>query len=478
MDASDLRPILPLVVIAGAVVFGMIIIAFRRSHGLICGLALVGMACAFLTSTPGPADSEGVLPIFPFLVMDHYAFFYMRLVLAASFAVAILSYDYLSRHVESPEEYYLLLLLAVLGAMTLVASGHFATFLLGLETLSIALYALIAYPRSGSRHLEAAVKYLILSALSASFLIFGMALVYAQLGAMSFSRIAVLISAFNADPVVITGTAMVIVGLGFKMAVAPFHMWTPDVYEGAPAPVTAFIATVSKGAIFALLLRYFVEVEIPEGSPLFVVFAVIATLSMFAGNLLALFQKNVKRLLAYSSIAHFGYLLVAFLSVGSLRAMAVTYYLVAYVVTMLGAFGIVTLLSRAGRDAEDPADYEGLFSRRPWLASAFTLTLLSLAGIPLTAGFMGKFLVMAAGIGSALQFLVVILVINSAIGLFYYLRLIAALFLQPPARQDTWPVSLAPMASLVVAILVTLLIWWGIYPSSLIAMIREMMNGL
>ncbi len=239
-------------------------------------------------------------------------------------------------------------------------------------------------------------------------------------------------------------------------------MWTPDVYEGAPAPVTAFIATVSKGAMFAVLFRYLTPSNVQVETPLFIVFSLIAIASMFVGNLLALLQTNVKRILAYSSIAHMGYLLVAFLASGTTAIAAVSYYLVAYFVTTLGAFGVIIVLSNSDEDADRLEEYRGLAWQRPWLAGVFTAMLLSLAGIPLTAGFVGKFYVMAAGIGSALWLLVTMLVINSAIGLFYYLRIIIVIFSAPRTaaeipltspRRSRWrkrsldgPYPLAPVA--------------------------------
>jgi NADH-quinone oxidoreductase subunit N len=264
---------------------------------------------------------------------------------------------------------------------------------------------------------------------------------------------------------------LLVIGIGFKLGVVPFHMWTPDVYEGAPAPVTAFIATVSKGAVFALFLRYFTDVNLGDHPHLFLVFTVIAIASMVAGNLLALFQRNIKRLLAYSSIAHFGYLLVAFMSTGPFRVTAVTYYLVAYFVTTLGAFGVVTVASPAVRDADAIEDYEGLFWRRPWLAGTFTLMLLSLAGMPLTAGFIAKAYIVVAGVGSFLWLPVIVLVVTSAIGLFYYLRVIAALYKEEQPGPAIAPAALKGRA--IMALLFILLIWWGVYPGPLLTIINR-----
>ncbi len=295
--------------------------------------------------------------------------------------------------------------------------------------MSISLYPLIAYLRSAPSHAEAGMKYLVLSGVSSAFLLFGMALVYGVTGTMDFSLIGQrLMGLATGAPMALAGMVFLIVGVGFKVGLVPFHMWTPDVYEGSPAPIAAFIATISKGSMIGLLLRYFSGVSLSDHPRLFTIFAIMAIASMFAGNLLALFQNNIKRLLAYSSIAHFGYLLVAFLSAGSLKVAAATYYLVAYLATTLGAFGVVTLLSGKEQDADGIDAYEGLGRRSPWLGGMLAFMLLSLAGMPLTAGFIGKFYVVAAGVGSSLWVLVVILIVNSAIGLFYYLRVTAALY--------------------------------------------------
>ena len=227
-------------------------------------------------------------------------------------------------------------------------------------------------------------------------------------------------------PLLLTGLALTLTGFGFKLGLVPFHLWTPDVYEGAPAPVTAFVATVSKGAMFALLLRYF-HGPGAKGT-VFVALSVVAVASMLVGNLLALLQDNVKRILAYSSIAHMGYVLVAFLAGGALAEQAVMFYLAAYFVTTLGALGIVTAISGAERDADRLTDYSGLFWRSPATAGVMTAMMLSLAGIPLTAGFLGKFYVVAAGASATVWWLVIALVVTSVIGLYYYLRVVVIMY--------------------------------------------------
>jgi NADH-quinone oxidoreductase subunit N len=475
MATDNLVTLLPFVVIAATAVVALLVVAFYRNHLAIMGLTLIGFVVAFITLPLVASTTSRHLTAL--LILDDYALFYMGLLFSASCAVALLSYGYLQRRKSNPEEFYILLLLATLGSSVLVASDHFASFFLGLEILSVSLYALIGYPRASQHNVEAGIKYLILAAASAAFLLFGMALVYAASGTMEFTRMSSLrtTSGDLHGLLVLAGLGMIIVGVGFKLAVVPFHLWTPDVYEGAPAPVTAFVATVSKGSVFALLLRYFTQLDVHVYTAVFLVLSLIAIVSMFAGNLLALLQNNVKRLLAYSSIAHLGYLVVALLASGGWAAAAVAFYLTAYFVTTLTAFGIVTVLSGHERDADALVDYQGLFWRRPLLAGIFTATLLSLAGIPLTAGFVGKFYLVAAGIESALWLLVIMLVVNSAIGLFYYLRVVAVMYMRLPEGDEivapVSSVSLAGRAAL--AVLALSLIWLGVYPAPVIDMIRK-----
>ena len=408
------------------------------------------------------------------LIVDQYALFYIGLIIAATFAIAMLCYGYLERHSETREELYVLLLVATLGSMVLVASSHFVSFFLGLEILSVALYALSAYLHTRRRPLEAGIKYLILAGSSSAFLLFGMALIYAQLGTMELFRLGALLAGAQNSPLVLAGLTFIVTGIGFKLGVVPFHLWTPDVYEGTPAPVTAFIATVSKGAIFALLLRYFYTAGAQHLRPVFVLFAIIAIASMLIGNLLALLQNNVKRILAYSSIAHMGYLLVAFEAGGSMASEAIAFYLAAYFITTVGAFGVVTVLSNEDRDADTLQDYAGLFWRRPVLASIFTLMLLSLAGIPVTAGFLAKFYVVTAGASAGIWALILILVISSVIGLFYYLRVLVTMY----ARVREEAPRAEPHAiggSYVLVALTILLVWLGVYPVPLLNVIRKVL---
>jgi NADH-quinone oxidoreductase subunit N len=265
--------------------------------------------------------------------------------------------------------------------------------------------------------------------------------------------------------------ALIVTGIGFKLAVVPFHMWTPDVYEGAPAPVTAFIATVSKGAMVALLMRYFYASGAHGPAATDTLFAIIAIASMAIGNLLGLLQTNVKRLLAYSSIAHLGYILVAFDAGGAAAMSAVAFYLVAYFVTTLGAFGVVTVLSGSDGDAGEIEDYRGLFQRRPVLACVFAAMLFSLAGMPLTAGFTGKFFVVAAGASAAMWVQILVLVISSGIGVFYYLRVVLAIFATATEPGIALP-ALTPGAGVALGLLTAALVWLGVFPGPLLNLIH------
>jgi len=468
MTAPQLIACAPLIVIALAAVVELLLISFHSGERAAAIVAAVGLLLAGASF----AAAYAYVPttITALLVVDRYALFYIGLVLIAGLGTVALAYRYFS----SPGELYVLLLLGTLGAAVLAASVHFASFFLGLELLSVSLYALIGYRAVERRGIEAGLKYLVLAGASAAFLLFGMALIYAELGTLEFARMAELVAAGgHARPAIwLVGVALLVTGVGFKLALVPFHLWTPDVYQGAPAPVAAFVATASKGGVLAVLLRFLIEVHGASFPSLVLTISLIAGFSMFVGNLLALLQSNVKRILGYSSIAHLGYLMVALTTPGELAAAAVGYYLAAYVVTMLAAFGVVAALSSAEGEAERLEDYRGLFWHRPWLAAVFTAALLSLSAIPVTGGFVGKFYIVAAGAGSSRWALLVILAVNSAIGLFYYLRIVVAMYSTPveaPAERR----PKIPMASgVVLAGLIACLLWLGLYPTPIVDLLR------
>ena len=472
MSPAEFSALMPVLILAAAASLLTVAAGFYRNHGFVAGFTmaafLLSFASLFIASDSAP------VAITPLLVVDGFAIFFMGLIFAASFTVTLLSYGYNGGSEGRHTEYYILLMLSALGAAVLAGSRHFASFFLGLETLSVSLFGLIAYMRN-KRGNEAGLKYLVLGGASSAFLVFGMALVYAAAGSMEFSSVGAF-AATGGGSALAPGMAMIIAGAGFKLAVVPFHGWTPDVYEGAPAPVGALIASVSKGAVIVVLMRLFNGALLPGGGALFVFLTAVAVASMFAGNLLALFQENVKRVLAYSSIAHLGYLLVAFLSSGTFGAGAVAFYLAAYFVSIIGAFGVVTVLSVNGHDMESLESYRGLAWRRPLVAAVFTAMLLSLAGIPLTAGFVGKFYLVAAGAAASMWLLVLSLALSSVIGFYYYLRIILVLFSPSPEPQAA-PAGIHPAASAALIALFVALIFLGVYPGPFLTLVGAAAAG-
>ncbi|MBI2384301.1 MAG: NADH-quinone oxidoreductase subunit NuoN [Gammaproteobacteria bacterium] len=467
LNNAQWHALLPILAVSATAIAVMLAIAIKRHHRAVASVAVVGLNLALVAVLL--AAHWVPQTVTPLLVVDGYALFYSGLIVATTLGVATLMHAYLEGYAGNREEMYLLLVLAALGGLVLASSNHLASFFIGLELLSIPLFAMIAYPLNQRHALEAGIKYLTLSAAASGFLLFGMALIYADAGTLAFGPLAQKLNAADRlGPYVLVGAGMVLVGAGFKLSLVPFHLWTPDVYDGAPAPVTAFLSTASKAAVFAVLLRFFAQGGGYAAETLKDVLSALAVASILAGNILALMQNNLKRLLAYSSIAHFGYALVALIASGPLAVEAVAVYLLTYVVTNLGAFGVVTLMSSplGERDADHIYDYRGLFWRRPYLAAILTAMMLSLAGIPITAGFIGKFYVLAVGLDARLWWLVAAVVVGSAIGLFYYLRVLSTLFLQDPTRmQFEAPSDWAQRAGGVMVLgLMLLMMLIGTYP--------------
>ena len=479
MSKTDFLNVIPLFILTSSAILIMFSISVKRNHKIIYVITALSLIADFIYVVQYNAKIKWIIE--PLFVFDGFGIFNMGLILMTSLAVTMISYAYFEQREERKEEYYILLILATLGASTLVISKHFVSLFLGLEILSVSLYSMIAYLRKRERSDEAGLKYLIMAAFSSAFLLFGMALVYATTGSMEFTGIANFLSKEAEMPLVLlTGFGLMIVGVGFKLSAVPFHMWAADVYEGAPAPVTAFIATVSKGGMIAFIVRFFITIDGYRYESLVVSFTVIAIASMFIGNFLALRQPNVKRILAYSSIAHIGYILVAFLAGGSMGVEAVSFYLVAYFITTVGAFGILATLSDRDRDAEQLEDYQGLLWRRPWTAAILSAMLLSLAGIPLTAGFVGKFYIVAAGVNTSKWLLVSMLALNSAIGLYYYIKIIAVMFERHEGEEepaDMLHPSVYIISGVTMGILVTLLLFVGIYPEWMMGVIRTFVNS-
>ncbi|MCQ4313421.1 NADH-quinone oxidoreductase subunit NuoN [Pseudomonas stutzeri] len=473
--------LLPLLITGATAIAVMLAIAWRRNHGFSFIVTSVGLTLALLSIVP--ALQIGALDVTPLLRLDPFAHFYSAVVLVATLACVTLAHAYLGEKAGSDgfpgnrEELYLLMALSAAGGLVLVSAQHLASFFIGLELLSVPVYGLVAYAFFNKRSLEAGIKYMVLSAAASAFLLFGMALLYAESGSLSFAGLGASLAAQGSSVLVQAGIGMMLIGLGFKLSLAPFHLWTPDVYEGAPAPVATFLATVSKVAVFAVLLRLYQLSPATSGGWLNDALSLIAIASILIGNLLALNQSNLKRLLGYSSIAHFGYLLVALIASKGLAVEAIGVYLVSYVLTTLGAFGVITLMSSPfqGRDADALYEYRGLFWRRPYLTAVLTVMMLSLAGIPLTAGFIGKFYVIASGVESELWWLLGALIIGSAVGLFYYLRVMVTLYLvEPGIRRHDAPINWGQRAGGVMLLAIAVLAFFlGVYPQPLLELVQQ-----
>jgi len=468
----------PLLITSATIIVVMLAIAWRRNHSQTFLLSVAGLNLALLSILP--ALKVAPLAVTPLLQIDTFACLYMALILVATLACVTLAHAYLgdggTGYPGNREELYLLILMAAAGGLVLVSAQHLAGLFIGLELLSVPVYGLVAYAFFNKRSLEAGIKYMVLSAAGSAFLLFGMALLYAESGNLAFADIGASLARESSQLVQI-GIGMMLIGLAFKLSLVPFHLWTPDVYEGAPAPVAAFLATASKVAVFAVMVRLFQISPAASSGVLSNVLTIIAIASILFGNLLALTQSNLKRLLGYSSIAHFGYLLIALVASKGLAVEAIGVYLVTYVITSLGAFGVITLMSSPynGRDADALYEYRGLFWRRPYLTAVLTVMMLSLAGIPLTAGFIGKFYIIATGVESHQWWLVGSLVLGSAIGVFYYLRVMVTLYLIEPnlRRHDAqlhWEQKAGGVMLLAIAIVAFFL---GVYPQPLLTLVQQ-----
>lgn len=493
MTGEQLLLLLPLILVTATAVTAMLMVAVKRNHAVSCLITAVGLLLA-LVSLIVVADFPAQ-DVTPLLRVDAFTRFFTALILLAALAITLFSYPYLCNLEDHQDEFYLLLAIATLGALVMVGSTHFITAFLGMEMLSVCLYGMVAYPlhrpQSAQYPLEASIKYLVLSAVSSGFVLFGVALLYAQTGTLQFTDISEGITEGIAEgpsqAYFVVAALLVISGFAFKLSLVPFHLWTPDVYEGAPLPATAFLASIGKLAMAALLMRFMSVSGVLDSETITTVLSVIAVLSIIAGNLLALLQANLKRLLSYSSIAHMGYLLVALLTLdsatqvssGSLGSEAVSFYLTAYVIMSLGAFGVMMVISDSAHERDHIGHYQGLFWRDPWLALVFTAMLLSLAGIPLTIGFIGKFYVVAAGVQGEQWGLLAAMVIGSGIGLFYYLRIVYRM-LTPQELADPLPVAglrdVLPHGLLLVLLLA--LIVPGIVPGGLMSLIESMVRTL
>ena len=471
ITTQDLMQLMPFILMLAMPVILLIIIAIKRNHLFTWLFTLATFAAVLVTVITN--FNQAPLNI-ALLTVDKFSLLYTGVFAIVGLVITLLSHDYLEKTSDHKEEFYLLLVFATLGSSLMVASNNFVSLFLSLEVLSVSLYSMIAYLRNQDRAIEAGLKYLVLAAMSSAVLLFGIALVYFETGVFSYTLIGTKLGQIGFTPYMVAGFAMIIAGAGFKLSVVPFHWWTSDVYHGANSPVTSFIATVSKGGMVGGMIRMFTLINGLENHSVVLVLTVIAAASMFVGNILALQQNNLKRLLAYSSIAHLGYILIAFISFGNGGTQAATFYLVAYFATTLGAFGIISLLSTSEGEAENISFYKGLYWRKPVLAAFMTLVMFSLAGIPLTSGFVGKFFVATSGVKADLWVLLFFLAVNSVIGVYYYLRVVVMMFSNKDNSPETIQCGKGISSGLIALVFIALMIvYLGVYPSGIMDLIQK-----
>jgi NADH-quinone oxidoreductase subunit N len=446
--------------------------------GVLAAVGVMGLTGAVVISLflwgGTPASFQGML------ALDDFSLFFDLIVGVVTALVLLLSVEYLRRQGAELGEYYILVLFAALGMMLMAGATDLLVIFLGLELMSLALYVLAGFFRARARGNESAMKYFLLGAFASSFFLYGIALLYGATGSTNLGRLGQALATPGAtrDPLILAGLALLLVGFGFKMSAAPFHQWAPDVYEGAPTTVAALIATGSKAAAFAALLRVLVALRGIEAEWA-TLFWVMAVLTMTVGNVTALVQSKVKRLLAYSSVSHVGYMLVAVTAGLEPGAAAVLFYLAVYSIASVGAFGVVLLLERGepGEEAEEVEDYAGLGVRSPGLALLLTVFLLALIGMPPTAGFVGKVNLFAAAMAKGFVWLAVIAVLNSVLAAYYYLRLIVYMYMRDPAGVPLRAVC-PPAAGLALAACVWATVQCGVWPGPLLALARRAVGPL
>jgi NADH-quinone oxidoreductase subunit N len=461
ISTTDFYYILPeLVLTVGALVVLISDVLLPRGSKTLVWIAMAALVATMVSLLPFSSTHVEVAK--GLIAVDQFAFFFKFVFLVAAALTVLMSVRYLELEGASPGEYYFLILCATLGMMIMAGGIDLITIFIGLETMAISFYILAGFIKPNQRSNEAAVKYFLLGAFSLGILLYGMSLMYGLSGTTNLRTMATIFAGQERDPRLALAVILVVAGVGFKIAAVPFHMWAPDVYEGAPTPVTAFLSVGSKAASFAMLLRIFVEGLPSMSADWRMLFEALAIITMTIGNLAALTQTNLKRMLAYSSIAHAGYVLIGIVA-GTPRGVSATLiYLLIYSFMQLGAFAVIVMMRRQDVVGDELKDFAGLHVRHPLAAFAMLLFMLSLGGIPPTAGFMGKFWLFGAAIEAGYVWLAVIGVLNSAVSLYYYIRIVVFMYVKPPA-PGSQPV-MSPSLSLALAVAVVATLVLGIYP--------------
>jgi NADH-quinone oxidoreductase subunit N len=475
ISSQDLALIGPLLILALTACVVLVIDFFRigRDKSFAFYLTALGIVVAAVYDIL--MLGKDLRPVFGGLVtVDRLSILFNALLFLSALLAVFLSRTYLRRENRGLAEYYLMVLMVLMGMSIMASSGDLMVLFLGVELLSIPLYVLAAFLRNRRASVEAGLKYFLLGAFASAFLLFGIALLYGATGSTLLPRVIAVLSQGAPTPLALCGLGLIAVGLAFKVAAVPFHMWAPDVYEGAPTPITAFMATGVKVAGFVAIIRVFAFLETPAHDTLAAGAAALAVLTMLVGNLGALPQKNIKRMLAFSSVAHAGYLLVgvaAGLKSQSPEAFqAIMYYLLAYTFMNVGAFGTIIFLSSRGRECNEIDDLKGLSLNHPGVALPMAIFMFTLAGIPPSAGFFGKFYLFKAAVDAGMVWLAVTAVLMSVISLYYYLRIITTMYLKKPATES--PVAEpCPYLATVALVSVAGVLLIGVFPEDLLKLL-------
>ncbi len=477
-DFHLLAPELTLVLL-GFLVLALGLIFPRIYSEALLAVVLIGLATSLIFATQH-WGGEPATAFYGMIIVDKFAVGFQSLFIISAALTVMLSLNALEEKYLLYSEYFALIIFATAGMMLMASSAHLLTLFLGLETLSVSLYVLAGFRRTDPKALEASFKYFLLGAFASGFLLYGIALIYGSAGSASLTKLAEVVSqrfgaatvaAESSAPVAsaawpslfLTGVVLMVIGFGFKIALAPFHTWAPDVYQGAPTPIAAFMATGSKAAGFAALLRLLLAADIMTEAAWQQIFWIIAVATMTIGNIIALRQENIKRMLAYSSIAHAGYILIGAIANNANGHAGVLFYLLSYTFMNVGAFGVVALLAKSEQEYVNISEYRGLAYRRPFAAIAMAIFMFSLSGIPPTAGFLAKFYVFSGAVQAGYIWLVILGVINSMISLYYYLGIVVAMFMQEPEGEKA-PVTPLPAVVIALGIAIFATLNLGLFP--------------
>jgi NADH-quinone oxidoreductase subunit N len=464
----------------GFLVLALGLIFPRLYSEALLAIVLIGLATSMIFATQHWGNPPATA-FYGMITVDKFSVGFQCLFIVSAALTVMLSLNALEEKYLLYSEYFALIIFATVGMMLMASSAHLLTLFLGLETLSVSLYVLAGFRRTDPKALEASFKYFLLGAFASGFLLYGIALIYGSAGSASLTKLAEYVSQRLSATTVstptshpapglaawpslfITGLVLMVIGFGFKIALVPFHAWAPDVYQGAPTPISAFMATGSKAAGFAALLRLLLASDIMTAAVWQQIFWAIAVATMTIGNIIALRQENIKRMLAYSSIAHAGYILIGAIANNENGHAGVLFYLLSYTFINIGAFGVVALLAKSEQEYVNISEYRGLAYRRPFAAVAMAIFMFSLSGIPPTAGFLAKFYVFSGAVQAGYIWLVILGVINSMISLYYYLGIVVVMFMQEPEGEKK-PVTPLPAVVIAIGIAVFATLNLGLFP--------------